>query len=55
MFMAELKNFLLTAGHNLDVADLPIKLDVASGGEKYIQLSGQEKNLIHNDMMASNL
>ena len=55
MFMAELKNLLLTAGHDLDAIDLPIKLDVSSGGEKYIQLSGQEKDLIHNDMMVSDL
>jgi len=55
MFMAEMKNLLLTAGHDLDAIDLPIKLDVSSGGEKYIQLNGQEKNLIHNDMMVSDL
>jgi DNA/RNA-binding domain of Phe-tRNA-synthetase-like protein len=55
MFMAELKNLLLTAGHDLDAIDLPIKLDVASGGEKYIQISSQEKDLIHNDMMVSDL
>jgi DNA/RNA-binding domain of Phe-tRNA-synthetase-like protein len=53
MFMAELKNFLLTAGHNLDVVDIPIKLDVASGGEKYILLNGQEKELLSGDMMIS--
>ncbi|GAG52564.1 unnamed protein product, partial [marine sediment metagenome] len=55
MFMAEIKNLLLTAGHDLDAIDLPIKLDVASGREKYIQLSGQGKDLIHNDMMVSDL
>ena len=55
MFMAEIKNLLLTAGHDLDVIDLPIKLGVSSGGEKYIQISGQEKDLIHNDMMVSDL
>ena len=55
MFMAEMKNLLLTAGHDLDAIDLPIKLDVSSGGEKYIQLNGQEKDLIHNDMMVSDL
>ena len=53
MFMAELKNLLLTAGHDLDALDLPIKLDVSRGGEKYIQLSGQEKELICDDMMVS--
>ncbi len=34
MFMAELKNLLLTAGHDLDTVDLPVKLDAASGTEK---------------------
>jgi len=53
MFMAELKNFLLTAGHNLDVVGIPIKLDVASGGEKYTLLNGQEKELLSGDMMIS--
>lgn len=53
MFMAELKNLLLTAGHDLDAIDLPIKLDVSNGGEKYTQISGQEKELICNDMMVS--
>lgn len=51
MFMAELKNLLLTAGHDLDVVDLPIKLDVSNGGEKYTLLNGQEKELFPNDMM----
>jgi len=53
MFMAELKNLLLTAGHDLDAIDLPIKLDVSNGGEKCTQISGQEKELIYNDMMVS--
>jgi len=53
MFMVELKNLLLTAGHDLDTLDLPIKLDVSSGREKYVQISGQEKELIYNDMMVS--
>lgn len=53
MFMAELKNLLLTAGHDLEVVDMPIKLDVASGGEKYTLLNGQEKELLSGDMMIS--
>ena len=53
MFMAELKNLLLTAGHDLDAIDLPIKLDVSNSGEKYSQINGQEKELIYNDMMVS--
>jgi len=53
MFMAELKNQLLTAGHELDAIDLPIKLEASNGGEKYIQISGQEKELIREDMMVT--
>lgn len=53
MFIAELKNLLLTAGHDLDVVDLPIKLDVSNGGEKYTLLNGQEKELLPSDMMVS--
>jgi DNA/RNA-binding domain of Phe-tRNA-synthetase-like protein len=53
MFMVELKNLLLTAGHDLDAIDLPIKLDVSHGGERYTQISGQEKELIYHDMSVS--
>ncbi len=53
MFMAELKNLLLTAGHDLIAVDIPIKLDVANGGEKYTLLNGQEKELLSGDMMIS--
>lgn len=55
MFMAEMKNLLLTAGHDLDTIDLPIKFDIAKGDEKYTQISGQEKTLIKNDMFVSDL
>jgi DNA/RNA-binding domain of Phe-tRNA-synthetase-like protein len=53
MFIAELKNLLLTAGHDLDAIDLPIKLDVSNGGEKYTLLNGQEKELLSGDMMVT--
>jgi len=53
MFMAEMKNFYLTAGHDLNTIGLPIRLDVSKGYEKYIQISGNEKQLMHNDMMVS--
>ncbi len=55
MFMAEIKNLLLTAGHDLDAINLPIKLDVSRGGEKYTLINGQEKELLPNDMMVSDL
>lgn len=50
MFMAELKNLLLTAGHDLDVLDLPVRLDVAQGGESFIAYNGEEKALKPGDM-----
>ena len=55
MFMAEVKNLLLTAVHDLDIIHLPVKLDVARGDEKYIKLNGEEKVLLPYDMMVSDL
>ncbi len=51
MFAAELKNQLLTAGHDLDVVQPPIRLDVADGTERYVRLNGQEQALKADDMM----
>jgi DNA/RNA-binding domain of Phe-tRNA-synthetase-like protein len=50
MFMAELKNGLLTAGHDADLLQFPIRLDAAQGGERYILLRGQEAVLKPDDM-----
>ena len=50
MFMAEIKNLLLTAGHDFDRLRLPVTLGVASGGEHYISLRGQEQALKAGDM-----
>jgi DNA/RNA-binding domain of Phe-tRNA-synthetase-like protein len=50
MFMAELKNQLLTAMHDIDVLDLPVRLDVADGSEKFIAYNGEEKVLKPGDM-----
>jgi DNA/RNA-binding domain of Phe-tRNA-synthetase-like protein len=51
MFMEELRNMLLTAGHDLDLVKTPLKLDVAKGIEKYIRMNGQEQVLKAGDMM----
>jgi len=51
MFMAELKNLLLTAGHDLEAIQMPVRLDVAKGSEQYIMLNGQEQTLKAGDMM----
>ena len=53
MFMAELKNLLLTAGHDLDAVKQPVQLDAANGIEKYVMLNRQEKELLPGDMFIS--
>lgn len=51
MFMAELKNMLLTAGHDLDSVQLPITLEVSKGEERYTLLRGSEQVTKPGDMM----
>jgi len=53
MFMAEMKNMLLTAGHDLDALHLPLTLDVSKGTESYTLLRGDEQILKAGDMMIS--
>jgi len=53
MFMAEMKDMLLTAGHDLDMLHLPLTLDVATGSERYTLLRGEEQILKPGDMMIS--
>jgi DNA/RNA-binding domain of Phe-tRNA-synthetase-like protein len=53
MFMAEMKNLLLTAGHDLDIVQLPLTLDVSRGTERYILMRGEEQILKPGDMMIS--
>jgi len=50
MFMAEIKNLLLTAGHDLALLELPVTLDVATGSERYTLLRGEEQQLKTGDM-----
>lgn len=50
MFMGELKNFLLTAVHDLDVVQPPVRIDVAGGSEGYVTLNGQSQMLKPGDM-----
>lgn len=51
MFIAELKNRLLTAGHDCDTLELPITLDISKGHEQFIMLNGREQILKPRDMM----
>jgi len=50
MFMAEVKNMLLTAGHDLDSVKLPITLDISKGNEQYTLLRNQDQTLKTGDM-----
>lgn len=51
MFMAEMNNRLLTAGHDLDALQLPLLLDVAKGTESYILLRGEPQVTKASDML----
>ncbi|MCA9926536.1 MAG: hypothetical protein KC419_09155 [Anaerolineales bacterium] len=50
MFMAELKNHLLTSGHDLALLKQPVGIDVAVGGEEYVGINGRSQTLKPNDM-----
>lgn len=50
MFMAELEDLLLTAGHDADTLTLPLELDSAKGDEAYVLLKGEDQTLKPGDM-----
>ncbi len=51
--MAEVKNMLLTAGHDLDTLQLPLTLDVTTGTERYTVLRRNGQVVKAGDMMIS--
>ncbi len=51
MFMAELKNLMLTAGHDWNAIEEPIRIDVATGTESYVRMNGEEQTVKAGDMM----
>jgi len=53
MFMAEVKNMLLTAGHDLDKLKLPLTLKVTQGTESYIVMRGENQVVKAGDMTIS--
>jgi len=53
MFMAEVKNMMLTAGHDLDKLQLPLTLDVTQGTESYTLMRGTEQTVKAGDMTIS--
>lgn len=53
MFMAELKNALLTAGHDLDKLELPIRAQICNGEESFIAMGQRDSQMIKDDVMLS--
>ena len=51
MFMAELKNMLLTAGHDLTMIEAPVRLKTATGAEYYKDLGGRGVTTIAEDFI----
>ena len=44
------KNHLLTSGHDLDVLQMPVGIDVAAGDEQYVSINGRTLQLKPRDM-----
>lgn len=51
MFMAELKNMLLTAGHDLEKIKTPLCLKSSAGVEHYTAINGKEATTIPGDIL----
>jgi DNA/RNA-binding domain of Phe-tRNA-synthetase-like protein len=51
MFMAELADLVLTAGHDLDTLETPLRADVTADGDRYLLLNGAEAVLERGDML----
>jgi DNA/RNA-binding domain of Phe-tRNA-synthetase-like protein len=51
MFMAELDNLLLTSGHDLDLVQAPVTIDIATGTESYVLFNGQDQQPQPGDML----
>ncbi len=50
MFIAELRNLILTAGHDLDAVAPPVRLDVGTGAERFTTPTGTETAVKPGDM-----
>jgi DNA/RNA-binding domain of Phe-tRNA-synthetase-like protein len=53
MFMAELKNGILTAGHDLDRIQGRLTTSLSSGGQSYLSISGKTLDLPAGDIFTS--
>lgn len=50
MFMAELEDLLLTAGHDFEKISGPVRFDVARGTEQYERMNGEQQVLKPGDL-----
>lgn len=53
MFMAELKNIILTAGHDLDTLGDHIQVQLSEGSEEYTKINGKLQQLKKDDIFAT--
>jgi len=51
MFMAELKNGLLTAVHDFDKINPPLSCKISQGSEEFVTLNGKTVSTVEDDMM----
>jgi DNA/RNA-binding domain of Phe-tRNA-synthetase-like protein len=51
MFMAELNDGLLTAGHDLDAVEMPLDIRTSHDSEPFIRMNGQPQPLKANDII----
>lgn len=51
MFLAELKNRVLTSGHDLDMVEGELRFDVSDEGEEYLKLNGKNQVLPKSDIV----
>ncbi|MHA1543061.1 MAG: phenylalanine--tRNA ligase beta subunit-related protein, partial [Candidatus Hodarchaeales archaeon] len=51
MFIAELKNRILTSGHDLDEIKGDLTFDISQGGEQYLKIDGRNQELKKNDIV----
>lgn len=51
MFMAELNDGLLTAGHDLDAVKTPLDIRISNDSEPFIRMNGQPQPLKANDII----
>ncbi|MHA2249635.1 MAG: phenylalanine--tRNA ligase beta subunit-related protein [Candidatus Kariarchaeaceae archaeon] len=51
MYLAELKNFYLTAGHDLDTLGSKLETKLTHGNEQYLKINGKEQKLKSGDIV----